>query len=213
MFVEVPLAKTSKSIRSGVCRCPVSDDKSRLRNRPHGKIDVVRSRDADILEWRNERRIRRNRPWLWTTTKNFGTLRKMMHHFEGFCTSRLIWLGIASSWRAARERTATLHFWWRHRNVAARSVTNRDSEQQLLPCGDKLQAACFLVVILTEGGRRRCWPRLNPVSSISSCFSRTRSTRRNDPVSYGRGTSLASKPQRCSYTTHGIPCRPVLLKQ
>jgi hypothetical protein len=45
--------------------------------------------------------------------------------------------------------------------------------QQLLPCDGRLRAACFWVAILTEADRRRCWPRLNPVSSINSCCSRT----------------------------------------
>jgi hypothetical protein len=45
---------------------------------------------------------------------------------------------------------------------------------------------------------------LNLVSSISSCCSRTHSTRRNAPVSYERHTSLASKPLPCSYTARRI---------
>ena len=81
--------------------------------------------------------------------------------------------------------------------------TNMDCEQQLLPCDDKFRAAYFWVAILTEGGRRRYWLRLNPVSSISSCCFPTRSTHRNDQASYGLGTSRTSGSLRCLFTARG----------
>ena len=73
-----------------------------------------------------------------------------------------------------------------HRNVAVRTVTSRAPRSSCFHATTNVRAACFWAVTLTEEGRRRCWPPLSPISSIDYCCSRTRSTRRNDPVIFGQ---------------------------
>ena len=87
-----------------------------------------------------------------------------------------------------------------------------DCEQQLLPCGRQIFGPPISGWLhsYAEGGRRRYWLRLNPVSSISSCCSPTRSTHRNDSgelrTAHFPGTS---KPlQRCSFTACGTGSAP-----
>jgi hypothetical protein len=44
--------------------------------------------------------------------------------------------------------------------------------------------------------------------SYPLCASTQTTTRRNDPMSYGPGTSRASKPLRCSFMARGMGSAP-----
>jgi hypothetical protein len=72
--------------------------------------------------------------------------------------------------------------------AAVLNSTNRDFERQLDFSAEKLRAECSSAVIRTEGGKRRCSARPNPVSSTDSYCSHTRFTHHNDPMSYERIT-------------------------
>ena len=125
-----------------------------------------------------------------TVTRRFSSRWRRRSAPRGGLSSAVISLS------ARRGRTVLRH-------AGARKVIKRGFEQQSHPCENRPLAACFSAVILTEEDRRRCWLRLNQVSSIDSCCSPTRSIRRSGPASCEPATSHRSKPQHSSSTAHG----------